>query len=700
MTSKNLFFKLQKEDLKRRIWTIALALLVFFLSLPVFFSMTIENYYEDIFISKAENKKLLMNQILDLVSPKFPLLIIITVVAAVICGLSGFFYLQSKKKVDFYHSIPIRREVLFAINYIDGILIYFIPYVLNMILCFIILMSKNLMNIEIFTTALGTVCLNLLYFCLFYTIVIIAVMMTGNIIISCFGTAVFFLYGPMLSFIKEVYYRDFFETFYNNDYYSTIPNFLSPFGSYFNTIENIITDGMNIETVKSIVVVAIVTLLLIGIALFFMKKRPSEAAGKSMAFGISKPIIKFLLVIPLTLCGGIVFRSISNKESSSWFIFGLIFSFFIINAIIEIIYDFDIRSAFRHKKQMFSYAIIITGIVLIFQFDLVNYDSYIPKKNNVASMSVYISGLDNNDNYYDVKDGSYMGNGRYQLKYMELNNFDSAYDLVKLGIKDTDKKTDFDDLFTYNVKYTLKSGREVYRKYAIDTNKSMSLIKDIYNNTEFKKGNYLAYQIKAEDIVNLSCNNMFYYLDFSFDTKEINQLLELYREELSNLTFDELVNNTSVAVISTTQKNFTLDHYVYPSFKKTIAFLKDHGFDATKQVTVNDIVSIQVNNYNYNVSSDQDVNTLDDTNEAIDYSYDKSLKSQNYTKIEQVREIFKNLILDNYYWRNRTIINADTGLEVTVIVRKDVYGNEGQYNYYFVNDQIPDFVKEDVGYSK
>lgn len=35
MTSKNLFFKLMLENMKRRIWTLALGFLVFFFTLPV-----------------------------------------------------------------------------------------------------------------------------------------------------------------------------------------------------------------------------------------------------------------------------------------------------------------------------------------------------------------------------------------------------------------------------------------------------------------------------------------------------------------------------------------------------------------------------------------------------------------------------------------------------------------------------------------
>ena len=44
MTSASLFFKLQKEDLKRRIWVIALLFLGFFFAYPVNLALIMANW--------------------------------------------------------------------------------------------------------------------------------------------------------------------------------------------------------------------------------------------------------------------------------------------------------------------------------------------------------------------------------------------------------------------------------------------------------------------------------------------------------------------------------------------------------------------------------------------------------------------------------------------------------------------------------
>ncbi len=686
MTLKSLFFKLQKEDLKRRIWTIALAVLVLFLSMPIICAMSLGNFGDNM------TREDMIEQIYGFMGPQYPIVIMFTVIGAIVCGLSGFFYLHSRKKVDLYHSIPVRRELLFAISYINGILIYIIPYILNVILCFIVLQINHFMSMEIFTLALSAIAVNLLFYCLIYTVVIIAVMLTGNFVISCFGTAVFLLYGSMIMLLKEMYFTDFFKSYYSSSRMLYDLQFLSPIGIYIGVV-NKMESGMNQGVYWRIIQVLIVTILLIALGVFLYKKRPSEAAGKAMSFQISRPVIKFLLVIPLSLGGGIIFREIANKGSNGWFIFGLIFSLIIIYGIIEIMYDFDIRSAFHYKKQLLASAGVITIIACIFQFDLFHYDSYIPNENKINSMSVAISGLDDNTRYYEMEsdDATYINNIDYQLKYMKLTDFDSAYALAKMGVHYIDNRDDMNEYYSYYVKYTLNNGKVVYRTYQLTTDESYDMMKDIYNKTEFKETHYQVNQLDIEKIGNISCNNMLSSKEFSLDITEKSQLLEIYKEELNNLTLDEISNTYPIATMMIKINKYSqLEYNVYPTFEKTIAFLKDHGFDARKEVEIQDIKQIDVNNYQA---------LVDEFGiEIIDPISGNDYKSATYVDEEQLKEIYPNLVESNYYWSNRSIINADTLLDVNTVIRRDEYGNEVSYSFFFKKGTIPDFVKEDVRY--
>lgn len=688
MMSKNLFFKLQQEDIKRRLWTIALSVLVFFFSFPVVCAMYLGNYNTEI------PRDQILQDISRFIGLEYEFALLITVVAAIICGLSGHFYLHSRKKVDLYHSIPIRRELLFAISYINGVLIYLIPYIINVLFCFIVLQVNGFMSAQIFTTALAAIVVNLLFYCLIYTIVIIAVMLTGNIIISCLGTAVFLMYGPMIMLLKESLFRDFFTTYYVNNRLQAKMLFLFPIGIYVDTANKIVS-GMNQATSLRVLAVLIVTALLLGFAVYLYKKRPSEAAGQAMSFDNTKPVIKFLLVIPLSLAGGIIFKEIANRGSDGWFVFGLIFSIILVYAIIEIIYNFDIRSAFNYKKQLIACAGIVAATACIFQFDLINYDSYIPNKDNIQSMSVAFSGVDENLQYLEFESGKTIRtNGdQYQLKYMDLTNFDTAYALAQLGLNRIDRDIDDEHSYNYTVKYTMENGSEIFRTYSLTTDETYDMMKEIYSSPEFRQAHFPIYKLDVLELEDISCYNMLERKEFGLNIAEKNQLLELYKEELLSLSLDQVANSKPVATLSIdANEHYTLDYYVYPAFNKTIAFLKEHGFDATKEVTVKDIKRIVVNNYQAPINDNDNNPTI----EASKYEH----QAKTYIDENEISEIFPLLIEDEYYNSNRSIINAHTDIEVVVDVNKDEYGNEGTYHFYFKEGSIPDFVKKDVRYTE
>jgi ABC-2 type transport system permease protein len=556
------------------------------------------------------------------------------------------------------------------------------------------------MSIEMFITALSALAIHLLFYCLIYTIVIIAVMLTGNIIISCFGTAVFFLYGPMIMMVKDMCFRDFFTTYYADNRLEKNLLFLSPIGTYIDTANQILSD-MASDIYIQIIKVLIVTTILLVFSVWLYKKRRSEAAGQAMAFEYSKPVIKFLLVIPLSVGGGIMFRDISNRSSDAWFIFGLIFSLMIVYAIIEIIYNFDIRSAFNHKTHLVACAGIVAVIACILQFDLLRYDTYLPNKNNVKSMSVAMSGIDN-VGYFELKSGKPVGieDAKYQLKYMELTDFDAAYDLAKLGVaraqENKGNTKHMNNYYAYTVKYTLKNGSEIYRTYTLNVDESYDKMKEIYASTEFKQGHFPIYKWDTPEFGDLSCSNMLGRKKFSLTIAEKKELLELYKQELNTLTLDQLVNSTPLATLYIQiGEPISLDCYIYPTFEKTIAFLKNHGFDATKEVAIKDIKKIVIDN---NQSLSEAYDSDDEQSYKTTRAVARKRSSKTYSNESQIREIFPHLIENKYYNSNNTILNVDTDIRVDVFIGTDDYGNEQSYHFVFKPASVPDFVKQDIHY--
>ena len=106
MTSKSLFFKLMKEDMKRRLWAVAFSLLTFFFAMPMAAAMGIasigkeyENWlvngtgYAEIGADALKHTKIL-RLVGEVLGFENAFLCVLVAAAAMILGLTGFLYHQ------------------------------------------------------------------------------------------------------------------------------------------------------------------------------------------------------------------------------------------------------------------------------------------------------------------------------------------------------------------------------------------------------------------------------------------------------------------------------------------------------------------------------------------------------------------------------------------------------------------------------
>ena len=117
MTSRHLYFKLLLEDLKRKTWAAALEGLALFFALPVALAMTLSNItnelYGDMTLVRGQAQARTMLEF----GNDYPVIMLILGIAAVVMGISAFSYLQNRRQVDFYHSLPVKRELQFFLDH-------------------------------------------------------------------------------------------------------------------------------------------------------------------------------------------------------------------------------------------------------------------------------------------------------------------------------------------------------------------------------------------------------------------------------------------------------------------------------------------------------------------------------------------------------------------------------------------------------
>ena len=349
MTSKSLCFKLMKEDLKRRVWVFALTLLGLVFTILVPTAIKCSEFMEESVTWNASTRRRMVENIVNLLGPN-GMVVFILLAVGILWAVSGFHYLHNSKKVDFYHSIPVKRITLFLSVYLNGILVPAVIYLVMQIASTAVAWNAGVGLNHIDTIPIQYFVLNMVYYSMLYTTAVVAMMMTGNVVIALLGDVVFWAYGPAMTALVRGYF-EWFHTYYETPestaaFYRFI-RYSSPFANYMCEFQIAAEDHPEWGALLGAVVV---TAALAVLAYSLYKIRPSEAAKKAMVFPKTEMPIKVLLVIPIAVAFGIFFYAIRGRVF--WLIFGTAFGVLLVHCMMEIIYNFDFRKLFGHRIHL------------------------------------------------------------------------------------------------------------------------------------------------------------------------------------------------------------------------------------------------------------------------------------------------------------------------------------------------------------
>lgn len=707
MTSKNLYFRLMKEDLKSRLWAAALIGLVFFFQFPVVAAMSAGRLKESSDYGKAvlrygENMQ-------TLVSFSFGFTVFLVMVIALICGMSSFSYLNSKKKVDFYHALPVKRETLYVANFLNGILIMAVPYAVMLGIGVVIAISNGANASMMWSTALSGYGLSMVYYFLLYSMVIIAVMLAGNLVISFLGVVVFCSFMPMATTITLAYFSEFFHTFSYWMYEGIAETGirLSPFaeyiwqvGKYSQAMEGYLS---GYKLFPSVIISLLVSAVLAVLGGILYKKRPSEAAGKAMAFAISKPIIRIAITMLSAMGMGLFFWSMQSH--TGWAIFGILWGAVIAHCVIEIIYHFDFKKLFANYLQLAGCVVVAFLLLIIFRYDCFGYDRYIPAESKVKEAAVNTAVLNDWTSYgqaVENNDGSISwessGSQRYVFAHMKGLSISDARALAEIGVEwmsDDQVEADYQNYTGVDIQYTLKSGRKVYRSYNIPVEPNQEILETMYKRPEYKNGTYPVLSATPEQVVQVVYREMGKDKHLRQLTEaDKAELLQVYQEDFRELTMATMQQEMPVGLIrfadaietevyrtlseddagyynyySVESRNY---YPVYSSFHNTIAILGKHGIipgDVAEQLEVS---GIRIVNYS---KTDDNYNPMD-------------LFIYEPEEIERMKSVLAPANMQHY----NSLIPMENNLEVEMTY-KDADGYDQSIMMIFFKNQIPEYVK-------
>lgn len=577
MTSKHLFFKAMREDMRNRGWMIALSVLGSFLTLPVVWLMGINNVVVSSYNSNFDragfsifaNEELWRSAINYLAG-------IMIIGGALVAALAGFRFIFHKDQVDTWHSLPIKRNMLFWVCYLNGCIVWLAPLLIATVLTAVLSGSMVLRQwgggmedfYEVVRFAAGNFAVWTVVFLLVYNLVLLAMMFSGNVLntmvsmlIMGFGGATLYALGIQLC---ECYFDSFL--FFGSSKALT-SMYVSPFVS---AVVLLLQRGEEIEGyyVGSNLLIAAA---LAVCAWLLYRKRPSELAEQGIRSRVFSTVLRLVTALGAGVGGWLFFGAVTS-EDIMWSVFGVLLAAVLVHGILDVVFRMDFRAFFAHKLQMAGTVAAALFVCFAFYGDWFGYDSYLPAKEQIAEIGVRVESLSNRSDF-----------NRSSLE-MSYQDIETAYAfLQKMTGKINYKSTKFESV---EVRVTLKNGRTYYRRYHMG-DAERELLMPIVSSGEYLKCAYCLNESVAENhkMTLQPVRGRQYFAERKFAEGELLELLRAYNQDvLENpetvlLGEDRILTEINLSFVRTDGYGVTANLDIYESMRRTIEALKSLGYE-------------------------------------------------------------------------------------------------------------------------
>ncbi|MBQ6058549.1 MAG: hypothetical protein IJL39_00615 [Clostridia bacterium] len=607
MTSKSSFcdFSLLRGRLKRGAWLPGLFATLLFFTLPVATALTITNYRpREYYIEAGYDYTLIQSTyqrgIQNLVENTGIIAMLFAVLAGTLCALIAWNYLNSRRQVDLYHSLPRSRTTLFGSSYLYGLLSFLLPLIVMEVLALLVISLTGFLPYLDWSLWLRTLCRITVLFLSCYAICTVACQLCGNILVAMLGCATFLSFFPALITLLNYAFSRYFETFVEfGDTTEKLYRLTSPiadllFAASFGTAKK-----ASPYWLWWIAVSAGCTL----IALLLHQRRPSEAAANALAFRVSRPFIKYPIMAVVTMVFGFFFEGIGGNDG--WLLFGCAAGMICCHAVLEAIFDFDLRSIFKNLKGLGAFAICFALFLGTLYFDWLGFDKRLPDRGNLTDISLSI------DRFSNLYSSTGIEHDRFSsytsmLKNMRFDDpelIDLACRLAESGVSALEQN--LSDPHGQNVTLTFRKGVSSYtRSYSRFDQDITHILYEIFDNPRFQEQFYFVYQIDPAELEHVSVTDHWrYYSQNNFtrsDPALLKDLIEALKADIPTVSAQELSHQDYL---------YTMDFYkpdgsnylipVYAGYEKTRAVLRNSGAAEPPALSAGELSSIMIQVYPY-----------------------------------------------------------------------------------------------------
>lgn len=456
MTSKRLFFRVMREDMRHRLWMLALSALASFLVFPIAWMIFRLNIRMETSVPE-ESYIWLVVWIRDFLTGDFILGGgVFAVCGALTAALTGFGFLFHKNQTDSRHSLPVKRDMLFGAGYLNGILVWMLPLTVGMALTGIMagsFLTKYAGGFWVDSLLLGTVkrlCLLTVVFLLVYHLTLIAMMLSGNVLNTLIGMLIMGFGGVSLyclwNMLCQAYLGTYFSVGGGKGAIYTSPLF---------SVIYLLGHSIDEMTDAGALLLNLAIALAMGAAAWLLyRKRPSELAEQGIGSKAVSTVFRMLVSVAAGVSGWLFFGALTDLRTG-WTFFGAVLTGVLVFGILNVCFQMEFKAFFAHKLQMAAAVAAALAICLIFRGGLFGYDTYLPDKEEIAELGLYRADYNYRHVFYD----------RDSLDAMKLREPDAIYAFLERATQWEGSR--FRGM-TFYVRVTLKNGKTYYRAYNVD----------------------------------------------------------------------------------------------------------------------------------------------------------------------------------------------------------------------------------------
>ena len=608
MTSKNSFWKYSIWNLKKRSWILTLSSALWLFSLPIFTYLSVSGLTSDYWQIQNKTTYDYIELVYEILNTNFysVLPFVIAIVLGIFMAIQSFAWINKRQKVDMYKSVPVKETSRFLYIHLNSLFIYAVPFALCLLASNLIVLGYRVYNIVFVKASFIIFLVCVLTFLSVYMLVLVAQLLTGNMILAFFGGLFLLFVEPACRLSVYMFQDNFLDTFCNVVGTSAFisKNITSPvlagwscFLSFRNSIFNESFSfryyrwglGLISDNLYYVVLLLLQITVYTGIAYWLYKKRAAQTGGKAIVFAKAIPILKIIIIFTISFGVGVLMTIAGNyyNNAITYGLVGIILAAVLMHLILGGIIEGDFNATMKKAVKSLPASLLACGlscfIFFVYAFDLFGFDTYLPKADELAGFSFM---RPDNPALNVVWDEEYEGEIKMNITdehakevlltvlqdAMQREQYTGKNDFGDEPLRSVRDEFGIDSELVYRdenrcesvyVTYYLNNGKTKERRYCLLPTDARKIYASFYATSDYKDiANPFNIEYVMDIIKDTNMEKQIIYTSYDFESltqsdhqkhfsqEEVEALAKAAKADINDRTYEDLITKAPVGMIA------------------------------------------------------------------------------------------------------------------------------------------------------